>query len=63
MKPLPELLGCPGDCGWGPGMSFVCSVCRRERCYCQGAGDNMPEACDDCWAKAQKAQGDCMGAP
>lgn len=36
-------LPCPG---------FTCEVCGKEAPWCFGAADDMPGACDSCWAKA-----------
>jgi len=32
--------------------TFTCDVCKRRVPWSQGAADDMPEACDDCWCKA-----------
>lgn len=32
---------------------YRCRGCRRYVCACNGAADDMPLHCDDCWAKAQ----------
>ena len=36
------------DCG-----GFLCAVCDSVWCCADGASDDMPEACDHCWCKAQ----------
>jgi hypothetical protein len=34
---------------------YVCAVCRRTVPWSNGADDDMPDACDDCWAAAHAA--------
>ncbi len=34
------------------GQTFTCCVCKRSVPWSQGAADDMPEACDDCWCEA-----------
>lgn len=36
------------DCG-----GFLCAVCDMVWCVANGAADDMPEACDECWARLQ----------
>lgn len=37
--------GCEGTCGgW-----YVCAGCFHVCGWCNGAGDDMPDHCDDCW--------------
>lgn len=36
--------------------TFVCSECQRETPNSEGAADDMPEACDDCWFKAHDGE-------
>ena len=31
----------------------VCASCGREAAFCDGADDQMPEACDECWRAAE----------
>jgi len=31
--------------------SYICKGCRRRCCNCNGAADEMPLHCDDCWAE------------
>lgn len=44
---------CPqdGSCGWPPGSTFVCDECEQTYCYCEGAHDDLPNLCCDCWEK------------
>ena len=38
-----------------PQLPFRCRGCKRRRCgWCQGADDNLPFHCNDCWAKAER---------
>jgi hypothetical protein len=42
-------------CGYVPRWQhFTCNVCGRSHCWCTGGHDDMPGACDYCWAKAHK---------
>ncbi len=34
--------------------TYVCVTCRREVPWCDGKDDDMPDSCDDCWARAHK---------
>lgn len=43
-------------CGCGPADVFVCPACGRLRGFCQGAYDEMPNVCDDCWFEAQRGR-------
>jgi hypothetical protein len=61
VTPLKMPIGCPRRCGWGPADTFLCSGCRKERCYCQGMADQWPELCDECWGAAHAAKDDCLG--
>lgn len=29
---------------------FTCCRCHKLTAWCRGAADDMPDACDDCWA-------------
>ena len=33
---------------------FTCSECHRRVPWSQGADDDMPGACDECWGKAHE---------
>jgi hypothetical protein len=44
-KTPPLCVGCE------PGETFKCSECSRLMPWCRGASDDMPDACDECWAK------------
>jgi len=35
-------------CEW-KGKFFKCAECKRNVCWCQGADDDYPELCSDCW--------------
>lgn len=41
---------CGGECGG----VFYCPGCERVVGWCRGAGDDMPELCDDCWNDVTK---------
>ena len=28
---------------------FLCPGCQELHCFCEGANDELPELCDDCW--------------
>lgn len=43
--------GVLGMC-WRLGKTYVCDCCGYEVPWCFGASDDMPGACDDCWAAA-----------
>lgn len=43
-----------GGCGYA-GSRFVCAHCYRAVCWCSGAHDDMPDACDQCWADAHRS--------
>jgi hypothetical protein len=30
--------------------TFYCDMCLREVPWSEGADDDMPKSCDDCWA-------------
>jgi hypothetical protein len=47
-------LRCAGhpDCAACP--RYLCPGCKMWRPWCFGAGDDMPDHCDNCWAKAHK---------
>lgn len=34
--------------------TFVCLACRKEVSWDKGCEDDLPNFCDDCWAKAQQ---------
>jgi len=34
--------------------TYVCRGCKRRVPWCFGAADDMPDHCDDCWAKAHR---------
>lgn len=34
--------------------TYVCPWCGRRRPWEDGAADDMPEACDDCWSSAHR---------
>lgn len=53
-KPKPCISGNP-NCGWSKTQTFVCPMCERECCYCNGCADDMPALCDDCWARVTKS--------
>lgn len=40
-----------------PEAVYVCAWCRRAVPWCFGAGDDMPEVCDDCWSEAHAEEG------
>jgi hypothetical protein len=42
------------NCGWASSW-FTCEKCHRKVCYCQGAYDENPEMCADCWSQQQRA--------
>lgn len=36
-----------------PVMYFRCARCQRLLCaWCEGAADDQPDLCNECWAKA-----------
>jgi len=39
------------ECPHGETESYRCKRCRRRCCWCFGAADDLPDHCDDCWAK------------
>lgn len=36
---------------------FYCIICKRQTLWEKGADDDMPDACDSCWAKAHGKKG------
>lgn len=32
--------------------TYVCAGCGKTRPWCDGAADDMPDHCDECWDKA-----------
>ena len=47
---------CGKRCGYVGTQAFRCAKCRHDRCYCQGASDDLPDLCDDCALKARKGK-------
>jgi len=43
------------DCVYGKDETFMCTSCGQEACWCQGASDDMPDVCTNCWVKSQKS--------
>jgi hypothetical protein len=44
--------GCEGSCGgW-----YFCAGCFQVVGWCNGAGDDMPDHCDDCWAAFHRCE-------
>lgn len=42
-------------CGWGPGCDgFFCDACGEEKCWIDGASDERPDTCDDCWDESHE---------
>jgi hypothetical protein len=38
-------------------MAFRCKRCKKLKCgYCEGAADEFPDSCDDCWLATTKSQ-------
>ena len=52
-KVQPRPLTWDVGCGWHAHQTFVCRVCKREVCWCQGASDSRPAQCNACWSKAE----------
>jgi len=50
-----ERLPHPFVCEWSSDQTFVCAMCQRTACYCQGAADDMPDVCDECWCDAHSS--------
>jgi len=40
------------------GEIFECYRCHRLVPWCQGAADDFPDWCDDCWADYHKLEGE-----
>lgn len=40
--------------------TYVCAGCGQEVTWCDGAGDDMLEACDDCWCLAHAGEGQAL---
>lgn len=47
-----RLCQCGGD-GCRMPDSYRCGSCLRLIPFCMGADDDLPDSCDECWAKAQ----------
>jgi hypothetical protein len=38
-----------------PKAAWRCNLCNRILCSRDGAADDMPDACDTCWAEAHQS--------